>query len=328
MSVTSIADDLAVAATQVADVLRRSRCVVLLAHINPDADALGSALALGLALESLGVEAHVAFGFPVATPESLRELPGQHLIGRPVPERPDAVVSLDAASPGRLGHLERLLTSATTSIVIDHHASNLGFGKLNWIDPQAEATVVMVAELIDELGVEIDVGMAANLYAGLATDTVNFRFASGAGHALAARLVDIGVQASQVLLPITDSHPFAWLGMLGGVLSAATLDPAAAGGQGLVAVRVRLADAAGLRQEELDSIIDIVRTAQEAAVAAVIKETGPDDWQVSLRSRNGVNVGRVATALGGGGHPRAAGYSFTGDYRALFAELVGALDVA
>ncbi len=318
----------AIEATHIADVLIRSRCVVLVAHVNPDADALGSALALGLALESLGVDVHVAFDIPDQTPESLRELPGQHLITRRVPERPDTVVTLDVASVGRLGRLARLLDCAGTSVVIDHHASNPGFGQLNWIEPHAAATAMMVAELIDELGVPIDAEIAANLYAGLATDTVNFRFAGGAGHQLAARLVEAGAEPSKILLPISDSHPFRWLGMLGRVLSEATLDPAAAGGNGLVTVRVLIGEAAGLRQEELDSIIDIVRTAQEADVAAVIKQTADHEWQVSMRARNGVDVGAVATSLGGGGHPRSAGYSYTGDYDALIEQLVAALDAA
>jgi len=111
------------------------------------------------------------------------------------------------------------------------------------------------------------------------------------------------------------------------VLAAAVLDPAAAGGRGLVAVRVLLSDAAGLRQEELDSIIDIVRTSAEADVATVIKQTADLEWQVSLRSRGSVDVGRLATGLGGGGHPRAAGYTFLGDYDALLSSLRAALDV-
>ena len=166
----------------------------------------------------------VAFDEP-AVPESLAGLPGQHLITRDPSRTADLVVCVDVASAARLGSLVRLLDDDGDSIVIDHHASNLGFGRLNWIDPQAEATVVMVAALLDELDCPLTPDIAADLYAGLATDTVNFRFASPAGHRLAARLIEAGVDTAEVLRPITDTHPFGWLGMLGTVLSGAVLDP-------------------------------------------------------------------------------------------------------
>ncbi len=326
MSGSALRGETTVEVADVAVAFAGVRTVVLLAHINPDADSLGSALALGLALEALGVDVQVAFDSPVVTPESLSELPGQHLICTSVRADPDLAVSLDAASSGRLGALAAVLDTAGSSLVIDHHGSNTGFGRLNWIDPTAEATAVMVAALLDEMSAPITADIAANLYAGLATDTVNFRFATAAGHALAARLVDTGVHADTVLRPITDTHPFRWLGMLGSVLSHATLHPAAAAGAGLVVVTVSTVDALGLRQEELDSVIDIARTAAEAAVAAVVKQTEDLEWQVSLRGRDAVDVARVATALGGGGHPRAAGYTHRGGHDDLLAELLRTLD--
>ena len=115
-----------------------------------------------------------------------------------------------------------------------------------------------------------------------------------------------------VLHPITDSHPFGWLGMLARVLDRAGLDPSAAGDGGLVWAIIDDQVRDGLRQEELDSVIDILRTAQEAEVAMVIKQTGADAWQVSLRSRGTVDVAAVAEALGGGGHVRSAGFTHLG----------------
>ena len=99
-------------------------------------------MALGLALEWRGVDVAVAFDHPADTPESLRELPGQRLIRDELPDHPDVVVALDVAAPGRLGALRPLLDAAVSSVVIEHHASNPGFGRLNWIDPGAEAAVL------------------------------------------------------------------------------------------------------------------------------------------------------------------------------------------
>ncbi len=300
--------------TRACELLRSASSVVLLAHINPDADALGSALALGLALRNSGAEVTVAFADPVEVPVSLRNLPGQELI-RPasdVPDEPDLVVTLDVNSPQRLGSLVSLLQTAGHSLVVDHHASNGGFGDDQLIDDAAESTTVLVAALLDGLGLPFDHDIAANLYAGLATDSVGFRHASPFAHRLCARLLEVGVEPTELMRPITDLHPFAWLGMLSAVLAAAALDPDAAGGLGLVHTVITAEAAMGIRPEELDSVIDIVRSASEAEVAAVFKELEPDSWQVSLRSRCLVDVAAIAGLLGGGGHVRAAGFGFQG----------------
>lgn len=313
--------------------------VVLLAHISPDADALGSALALGLALEAAGADVCVGFSEPSTVPESLRGLPGQHLV-RPIaqiPAEPDLVVTLDVNSRARLGSLQTLLDTATDSLVIDHHASNTRFGAHHLVEIGAESTTVLVAAILDRLGLAIDRDIAADIYAGLATDTVGFRFASASAHRLSARLLDAGVNPDELMRPITDLHPFGWLDMLSRVLGAAVLDPSAAGGRGLVWAVITQEVAAGMRQEELDSVIDILRTASEAQVAALLKQTGPEQWQVSLRSRpggqvggpavSGVDVAAVASELGGGGHVRAAGFGFTGVQADVISALTSALDL-
>ncbi len=115
--------------------------------------------------------------------------------------------------------------------------------------------------------------------------------------------------------------------MLGSVLSAAVLDPDGAHGLGQVVVRIPLEVAAGLRREELDAVIDIVRTSAEAEVAVVAKQTDHDIWQVSLRSHGALDVAAVAVRFGGGGHPRAAGYTFVGSGTALADQLDAAWNV-
>jgi bifunctional oligoribonuclease and PAP phosphatase NrnA len=297
-----------------AQLLADARSVVLIPHIYPDADALGSALALGMGLRHLGKQAWVSFAEPNNVPESLRGLPGRRLIVRPaeVPDRPDLVVSVDVGSVARLGSLVRLLDTAGRSLVVDHHASNTRFGQYHLVDAAAESTTVLVLRLLDLLGVPLDRPIAENIYAGLATDTGHFRHVGSDAHRLAARLLDAGVRPPELLLPITDTHPFGWFGMLSRVLGTAVLEPTAAGGYGLVYAVIDSQTADGLRSEELDSVIDILRTAQEAGVAAVFKQTNATTWQVSLRSGPSVDVSAVAAALGGGGHVRAAGFTHHG----------------
>src|SRR4051812_20165246 len=145
---------------------------MLLAHVNPDADALGSALALGLALERRGTRVVVSFASPATVPESLRHLPGQHLV-RPaalVPDDLDLLVTMDVASVERLGAFAGAVRTVPT-LVVDHHTSNTRFGTHHLVDPSAEATVVLVHLLLEELGEPVAADAAASLYAGLATDT-------------------------------------------------------------------------------------------------------------------------------------------------------------
>jgi phosphoesterase RecJ-like protein len=310
-----------------ADLVAGARSLLIVAHIHPDADSLGSALALGLALERRGVTVTVSFAIPDQVPESLRGLPGQHLVAPvdAVPDDVDLLVTVDVASAERLGLLRDWL-DRVPSLVIDHHPSNTGFGTYHLVDPDAEATVVLIHRMLDHLGAEVDAGIAASLYAGLATDTAGFRHVTAATHRLAAGLIDAGVEPVELLNPIVDTHPFGWLSMLSAVLGRAELDREAAGGRGLVHTAVPLADAYGLRQEELDSVIDILRTAQEAQVAMVGKQLTEFRWQISLRGSPEVDVSLLAGALGGGGHRTAAGFTWDGDYPGAVAAVTKVLD--
>jgi phosphoesterase RecJ-like protein len=323
--------DLARELAATAELLAGAKSVLLLAHNNPDADSLGSALALALALRRGGTEVAVSFDVPGTVPQSLSGLPGVELV-QPAEKwlvagtsGLDLLVTVDAASAERLGRLSGLFGREVPLLVIDHHASNTHFGQHHLVDPTADATVVLVDELLRLLGISLDADLAALLYAGLATDTGGFRHGSADAHLLAARLMAAGAQPEQLLQAITDNHPFGWLAMLSGVLGRAVLDTDAVGGRGLEHAVVTADDLAGLRQEEADSVIDILRTSSEAEAAAVVKQSGADEWQVSLRSRAEVSVGVAATALGGGGHPQAAGFTWHGDSAGAIAALTAAL---
>lgn len=301
--------------------------VTLVAHVHPDADALGSALALGLALRRRGAAVRVSFGAPAQTPESLRGLDVADLIVPPdqVPERPELLVAVDTGSRSRLGCLSGRVDTASAVLVIDHHATNERFGTHHLVDPGAEATAVLVLELLDALEVGLDEPMARCLYAGLVTDTGCFRRAAPGTHVLAARLLAAGADPNAIARELLDTHPFGWLAMLGAVLGRARLEPAAARGLGLVHTTVLLADVADLRDEEVGSVVDLVRTASEAEVAAVLKETGPDRWSVSLRARQRLDVSAAAAEFGGGGHRLAAGFTAEGTAEDVLGALRAAL---
>ena len=313
--------------TAAAALLAEASDVTLLAHVNPDADALGSALALGLALRRRGATVRVSFGAPATVPESLRFLDSAGLFvpAGEVPARSALLVALDTGSLDRLGPLADRLAAADASLVVDHHVSNTRYGSHNLVDDRAEATAVIVARLLDALDVEIDEPIARCLYAGIATDTVSFRLAKPETHRLAARLLETGVDGPGLIRNLMDSHPFAWLGMLAAVLGAARLEPDAAQGLGFVHAVVRQADSAGVRAEEVESVIDVVRSTSEAEVAAVLKETPSGAWTVSLRAVGRLDVRSVAVRFGGGGHRLAAGFTAAGTPDEIIAGLRDAL---
>nr|ABP46507.1 phosphoesterase, RecJ domain protein [Mycolicibacterium gilvum PYR-GCK] len=298
----------------------------IVCHVFPDADTIGAGLALALVLDEAGKSVEVSFAEPDTLPDSLRSLPGGHLLVPPATMRRDAdlVVTVDIPSVNRLGALRDLADGDRDVLVIDHHASNQLFGTANLVDAGADSTTMLVAELLDAWDKPLGLDVAHCLYAGLTTDTGSFRWASARAHRLAARLVEAGVDNAAVSRTLMDTHPFAWLPMLSRVLGSAELVADAVGGRGFVYAIVGHDEWANARSEEVESIIDIVRTTAQAEVAAVLKEIEPQRWSASLRSKS-VDVSAVAATFGGGGHRLAAGFTATGSADDVVAALRTAL---
>ena len=293
--------------------------VLLLAHVSPDADALGSALAVGLALEKLGVDVAVSYGdVPFVVPRVLRTLPGQHLLVAPdvVGPRP-VVASFDVSSIERLGVLRAVAETAGTFVAVDHHSSYTGFGGLHLVDVAAPATAVLALEMVDRLGVDLDEVIAVPIYAGLVTDTGSFKYpaTTSATHEVAARLLATGMRHDVVARHIYDDEPFGALRLLGTALDRSVLEESAVGGLGLVWTVVADDDRAvyGLPLDAVERVIDVLRIATEAEVACVIKQDDTGAWRVSMRSKGRVDVSAVAMGLDGGGHRFAAGFTGTGE---------------
>jgi bifunctional oligoribonuclease and PAP phosphatase NrnA len=295
--------------------------ILLACHIRPDGDALGSMLAVASALTGPrpgGGRARIVASFgdePFRVPAILHFLPGLDLLSPPgqVPGSPDVMITFDVSSVDRLGLLTGHTARAGELIVLDHHPSNPGFGTVNLIDPAAAATAVLAAKLIDLLGVEFTPQIACGLYTGLVTDTGSFRFSTTPQvHRLAARLVGTGADPEAIAGQLWDSAPFGYLRVLSAALGRAVLEPAEAGGHGLVWTAVTSDDRAAhgpLPFEAAEPVIGELRRAAEADVAIVLKESDDGQWHVSTRSKGQVDVGQVCVMLGGGGHSQAAGFT-------------------
>ena len=293
--------------------------IQLICHVNPDGDALGSMLGFGLGLRQLGYTGvRATFPGEFELPVPYQALPGAEFL---MPEQsayaaPVLTLIFDVAAESRLGDLAARLPASRCVVVLDHHASNTHFGQINLIDPRAAATSVVADGLLSRLGVRLDTGIAECLYVALATDTGSFKFdmTTPEVHQLAARLIATGISPGDISRRTFDTRPFGAVQLTGEVLGRAVLDREAAGGRGLVWTYATSADLEryGQRPYVLDSLIDPVRSVAEADVAVVLKEVGPGEWGVSMRSKGAVDVSRVAVELGGGGHRLAAGFTGLG----------------
>jgi phosphoesterase RecJ-like protein len=290
---------------------------VLACHVGPDGDALGSMLALGIALRDRGTKVLASWGSePFEVPTPYRSLPGLDLLvpAQQIPQAPALLVTFDTGSVDRLGALADRVAAAGAVLVIDHHASNTRFGTNNVVDERAASTASMVVELIDALGLPLTAEVAACVSTGLVTDTGSFKYAATtpAVHALAGRLLETGIRHDLISREIWDTASFGYVKTLGFVLSRAVLEVDEVGGLGLVWTAIGADDLHrfDLGLADVEGVIDVIRTTREAEVAVVVKTDPEDGWlKVSTRSKGRVDVGAVCVALGGGGHRFAAGYT-------------------
>lgn len=302
---------LTTALQRAAEVIAGARSLAITCHVSPDGDGLGSALALAHAARRQGMEAVVSFGSPFVVPASLAFLDLAPLVPPDeFPITPDCLVLFDAGSADRLAELARNAAAARVVVVVDHHRSTTTeFGDVHVIDPDAAASAQLTVALLDALGWEIDPTVALCLLTGIVTDTGRFQYSATSGDVLrvAARLLDVGVRPEVIGQAVYESVPFPYLHLASRVLGRAVLEP----DLGLVWSWVESADLGALGPGDLDRLIDDLRIAREAGVAALLKET-PQGWKVSLRSRGAVDVSRIATRHGGGGHHNAAGFTLGG----------------
>jgi phosphoesterase RecJ-like protein len=303
-----MSDALARAATALAE----ATTVAIACHVNPDADALGSTLGLSNALRASGKDTVCSFpNEPFDPPRWVSLLPGTDALVPPreFPKQPPVMVTCDVASMDRLGMLAPAAVRATTLVWIDHHVSNDGLGTIPLIDPRASSTAEIVWRLLKEMGGEIPLETAICLYAGVVTDTGRFQYEAVTPDTLrlGAELREFPFEHTRLVQALYEDNRVAYLRLLGVALERVAIEPDA----DLVWSYLTQADlaSAGVKPSEADDLIDVVRTAREADVAAVIKQQRDGRFKVSLRSRGGHDVASVAAAFGGGGHRLAAGYT-------------------
>jgi phosphoesterase RecJ-like protein len=300
---------------EVADALRSHDRFLVTSHENPDGDALGSLLAMHLALGQLGKDSCMYLAGAGPLPAEYRFLAlGELVRDLPVDHAERVLVAVDCAQESRLGPgWEQLLAAAPLTVDIDHHHDNTRFGDVNLVIPEASSTGELLADLFRELGLELTPELAEPLYTALVTDTGRFQYTNTTPKALrlAADLVEAGADAHKVFQVVYESVEFAKLKLLARALERAEVHE---GGRVVVSYLLRTDFAeVGAEEPYSEGIIDYLRAVDGAELAALIREppTAPGPTRkVSLRSSTDeVDVSAIARKSGGGGHRQAAGFS-------------------
>lgn len=303
--------------------------VALACHLGPDGDALGSLLALTIALRDLGNKTVASWGSdPFAVPRHYTYLPKLDLLSPPseVPAEPDLMITFDAGSFERLGSLEANARAARRLLVIDHHISNERFGSINLVDPDAAASAVIVFDLLRRMGVGLDADIATCLYTGIVTDTGRFQYRNTTPevHRITAELLAAGAPHVEITETIYNTHPVGYLRLAATALE--KLQVLADAGVVWTWVTTQDLERSRVGLEDIEALIDLVRTVDVADVAVVLKQQSDGRYRVSMRSKGASDVGAVASKFGGGGHALAAGFTSTdGDPSATIDEIVAAL---
>jgi len=289
----------------VARALRQARSALILSHLNPDGDAVGSALGLMWALRQRGALARVVLADPV--PPNLLFLPGAEEVERQVPpEGADIVVVLDSSSPDHVGEPFAEATARSNLVVnIDHHPTNGAFGDVNWIAPAYPAVAQMIYHLLPSLGVQPDEATATCLLTGLVTDTNGFSTPTTDSNLLrdAAELMDAGAPLPDIIQQAYLNRSLTQVRLWAQALQALQWE------DGIVwAVNTpEMRRAVGASERDSSDLSTFLLTIREARIAASFTLLDDGRVKVSLRAKPGYNVAEVAARLGGGGHPPAAG---------------------
>ena len=280
-------------------------------HINPDGDALGSAVALNLALLVLGKKSKVILLNKVPKKYMFSEFVVEYQLLEDVGRDFECIVSVDCADANRLGDAKNLLNDVMT-VNIDHHLSNTNFAKINYVQNEP-STGDIIFELLKKMLVHMDKNIATALYIAISTDTGNFTYANTTAESLerCAALIRCGVLVSEVSNCLFNVKSYNTV-----LLIAKVIDNLRLYYDGKLAVtKINLDElhSTGSAAEDCESVINYARDIDTVELAVFIRQMKNNLYKVSLRSKNGINVMDIAARYGGGGHMRAAGCAMSGD---------------
>ena len=292
-----------------ADAIAAARTVLVLSHVSPDGDAIGSLLGMAGLLRGLGK--NVTAAVDEGPPEELAFLPKSQIILPSLARGEfDLMVALDAGDIERLGAVGAYgLAHSRHVLNLDHHPTNTRFGHIQLVNPAAVATAEIVYDLLQYTGWSLSRDVAYALLTGLVTDTLGFRIPATNSRclAIAQALMEAGAPLPEIMARTLNRRSFAEVTLWRQALPSVRLE------DGLISAAITQGALrqARLGKETNGELVNYLVEVDEAKVAVVFKEL-PRAVKVSLRAKPGYDVGRLGAALGGGGHVLAAGCTLAG----------------
>lgn len=301
--------------------IRRHRKFLITGHVDPEADAVGSQLALASFIRRLGKKAIIVDQDP--PPISCDFLTGIDSIvlfkdlKRNMIKRTDCLLVADCPSLERIGKVRELVTGQMEIINIDHHVSNDNFGDVNWVEKKASAVGEMVFEIFKRSGLKLTHDDAEIIYAAMLIDTGSFRYSTTTArtHMIAAELIKNGLDTNVIYENLFEMKTFQVSRLLGESLS--TMKRSGDGKIVWIWITREMLKRTGAPLKDAENFIGFPRAVRGSKVALLFKETGKKGMiKVSIRGKEGIDVNRIAAKFGGGGHVAAAGFTIMGSHAA------------
>lgn len=289
------------------ELIDQSESIAISAHINPDGDALGSSLATRRVLESLGKKVDVIKLNDVD--DYLQFMPDLEYYKDHEEKDYDLFIVLDCSEFDRLGKAENILKRSKKSVVIDHHMKGKITSDLNMIFSNKPATCQILFEIFDSLGFEIDEITANLLFTGIVTDTGRFMYSNTRSDTfeIASKLLEKGVDHQYIYKNLYQNKPIEKMKFEANILqNVKYFDDKA-----FVPISKAICEKFSVQMGDSESIVNMLRDLKGIELSCILKEYGKREYKVSLRSKDRIDVSKIARENGGGGHERAAGFTIT-----------------
>jgi bifunctional oligoribonuclease and PAP phosphatase NrnA len=302
--------------------LKNEQSFYLISHMLPDGDSIGSLLAMGEGLASLGKM--IKMFTPGSIPRKYKFLYGADSVSHEVLiDDPEVtVVVLDSSDLDRLGLFKETITKSSQIINIDHHVTNQRFGNLNLVDATAAATGEIVHQILVDLQVQLTESIAESLYVAISADTGSFKFDNTTPntHRVAASLLECGLSPGTLSQIMFDERPLSFYVLLKEALSSLEMyeDRSVA----VMTLSKDIRERSGASTDDLDGIVNYARNIEGIELGILFYVEGNDEVKVGFRSRS-LDVSALAGKLNGGGHVRAAGCRMIGDYITVKEKVMG-----
>ena len=294
---------------EIADAIRTRERFVIVSHVRPDGDAIGSQLAMTLALRSLGKQVRAVSRDKPPAPMLVFPGVAEIEIADRVDDPGDAVIVMECGDLQRTGiaGLERGFV-----INIDHHLGNTHYGALNWFDLSAAACGEMVFDVIQALGVPLTTDIATHIYVAILTDTGSFHYSNITPRTfeICRMCMEAGVSPPAVARAVYDSNSLGKLRLFGAILNRMQLD--SSGRIATLMLDDDLLRECGGTYDDTEGIINMPLTVKDILAVTFFKRQSGDEWRVSMRSKGDVDINAIAKQFGGGGHKNASGCSASG----------------